>query len=285
MDGRCVVDPIVSTEWLAAELPGADLAVLDATWYMPGDKRDARAQFAAGRIPGARYFDIDLISDRESGLPHMVPAASRFAQLVGELGVSNDHRVVFYDQIGVFSSARGRWMMRLFGHERVTVLDGGLPKWRAEGRAVESGPFSAPEPAVFRTALRAGMLRGLGDLLENLGSQRELVLDARSADRFHARVGEPRPGLRGGHMPGAHNLPFGELLTPAQTLRPREELRERFARAGVKEGTTVVTSCGSGLTAAILNLGLSVAGLPEGALYDGSWAEWGGRADTPIAKD
>jgi len=279
------VDPIVSTEWLAAELPGADLAVLDATWYMPGDKRDARAQFAAGRIPGARYFDIDLISDRESGLPHMVPAASRFAQLVGELGVSNDHRVVFYDQIGVFSSARGRWMMRLFGHERVTVLDGGLPKWRAEGRAVESGPFSAPEPAVFRTALRAGMLRGLGDLLENLGSQRELVLDARSADRFHARVGEPRPGLRGGHMPGAHNLPFGELLTPAQTLRPREELRERFARAGVKEGTTVVTSCGSGLTAAILNLGLSVAGLPEGALYDGSWAEWGGRADTPIAKD
>ena len=279
------MDPIVSTEWLAAELPGADLAVLDATWYMPGDKRDARAQFAAGRIPGARYFDIDLISDRESGLPHMVPAASRFAQLVGELGVSNDHRVVFYDQIGVFSSARGRWMMRLFGHERVTVLDGGLPKWRAEGRAVESGPFSAPEPAVFRTALRAGMLRGLGDLLENLGSQRELVLDARSADRFHARVGEPRPGLRGGHMPGAHNLPFGELLTPAQTLRPREELRERFARAGVKEGTTVVTSCGSGLTAAILNLGLSVAGLPEGALYDGSWAEWGGRADTPIAKD
>jgi thiosulfate/3-mercaptopyruvate sulfurtransferase len=279
------VDPIVSTEWLAAELPRPGLVVLDATWYMPGDTRDARAQFEAGRIPGARFFDIDLIADRESGLPHMVPAAIQFAQLVGELGVSNDHRVVFYDQVGVFSAARGRWMLRLFGHEQVAVLDGGLPKWRAEGRALESGPAGTPEPAVFRTALRARLLRGLGDLLENLNSRRELVLDARSADRFHARVGEPRPGLRRGHMPGAHNLPFGELLTPAQTLRSREELRERFARAGVQENTAVVTSCGSGMTAAILNLGLAVAGLPEGALYDGSWAEWGGRADTPIAKD
>jgi len=279
------VDPIVSTEWLAAELPGADLVVLDATWYMPGDKRDAQAQFAAARIPGARFFDIDLIADRESGLPHMVPVASRFAQQVGALGVSNVHRVVFYDQIGVFSAARGRWMMRLFGHDRVAVLDGGLPKWRAEGRAIESGPVTAPAPTQFRTALRAGLLRGLGDLLENLRSRRELVLDARSADRFHARVSEPRPELRGGHMPGAHNLPFGELLTQAQTLRSREELRERFARAGVNEGTSVVTTCGSGLTAAILNLGLAVAGLPEGALYDGSWAEWGGRADTPIAED
>jgi len=279
------VDPIVSTDWLAATLPCTDLVVLDASWYMPGDKRDARAQFAAERIPGARFFDIDRIADHESGLPHMVPAASRFAQLVGELGVSNDRRVVFYDQIGVFSAARGRWMMRLFGHDRVAVLDGGLPKWRTEGRATECGPASAPVPGVFRPALRAGMLRGLGDLLDNLDSRRELVLDARSADRFHARVSEPRPGLRAGHMPGAHNLPFGELLTPAQTLRPREELRERFARAGVRENTAVVTSCGSGLTAAILNLGLAVAGLPEGALYDGSWAEWGGRADTPIVED
>lgn len=279
------MDPIVSTEWLAAELAGADLVVLDATWYMPGDKRDARAQFAAARIPGARFFDIDLIADRESGLPHMVPAVSRFAEQLGELGVSNDHRVVFYDQIGVFSAARGRWMMRLFGHDSVAVLDGGLPKWRAEGRALESRPVTAPVPTVFRTALRAGLLRGLGDLLENLRAPRELVLDARSADRFHARVSEPRPGLRGGHMPGARNLPFGELLTPAQTLRSRAELRELFAHAGVNESTPVVTSCGSGLTAAILNLGLAVAGLPEGALYDGSWAEWGGRADTPIVGD
>jgi thiosulfate/3-mercaptopyruvate sulfurtransferase len=279
------MDPIVSTEWLATALSSANLVVLDATWYMPGDTRDARGQFAAGRIPGARYFDIDLIADRESGLPHMVPTASRFAQLVGELGVANASRVVFYDQLGIFSAARGRWMMRLFGHDQVAVLDGGLPKWRGEGRALESGPVTAAVPAVFRAALRAGLLRGLGDLLDNLQSQRELVLDARSADRFHARVSEPRPGLRSGHMPGAHNLPYGELLTSDQTLRSREELRERFARAGVAEHTAVVTSCGSGLTAAILNLGLAVAGLPEGALYDGSWAEWGARADTPIRTD
>jgi thiosulfate/3-mercaptopyruvate sulfurtransferase len=199
--------------------------------------------------------------------------------------VSNASRVVFYDQLGIFSAARGRWMMRLFGHDQVAVLDGGLPKWRGEGRTLESGSVTAPVPAVFRTALRAGLLRGLGDMLDNLQSQRELVLDARSADRFHARVSEPRPGLRSGHMPGAHNLPYGELLTSDQTLQSREELRERFARAGVEEHTAVVTSCGSGLTAAILNLGLAVAGLPEGALYDGSWAEWGARADTPIRND
>ena len=214
----------------------------------------------------------------------MVPTANRFA-LVGELCVSNASRVVCYDQLGIFSAARGRWMLRLFGHQQVAVLDGGLPKWRSEGRALESGAVSAPVPAVFRTALRAGLLRGLGDLLDNLRSPRELVLDARSADRFHARVSEPRAGLRSGHIPGARSLPYGELLTPGQTLRPREELRARFARAGVDEHTAVVTSCGSGLTAAILNLGLAVAGLPEGALYDGSWAEWGGRADTPIGTD
>ena len=278
------MDPLVGTEWLAAELASGDLVVFDATVFPPGDRRDARALFVASRIPGARRFDIDLIADHHSALPHMVPGADYFAQQMGELGVANDSRVVCYDQLGVFSAPRARWMLRLFGHDQVAVLDGGLPKWRAEQRALESGPPSVVAPAQYRSALRAGLLRGLGDVRDNIRTRRELVLDARSADRFHARVAEPRPGLRSGHMPGARNLPFGELLSAQQTLLPPAALRARFQQAGVDEHTAVISSCGSGLTAAVLNLGLAVAGLPEGALYDGSWSEWGARDDTPVER-
>ena len=272
--------PLVSTEWLADNL--GEVRVFDCTKYLPNEPRDAQAEFAAGHIPGAGFFDIDQIADTDSDMAHMAPSPGRFARMAGELGISNTSRVVFYDQKGLFSAARGWWMMGLFGHDRSGVLDGGLPKWIAEGRALESGQPTRARPATFRPDYRPMRLRGIGDMLANVASRHEVMLDARAAGRFDATVAEPRAGIRGGHIPGALNLPVSEVLAADQTMLPKEQLRAKFAALGIDGTRPVVTSCGSGITATVLTLAMTRAGLPTGAVYDGSWTEWGSRPDTPI---
>ena len=277
--------PLVTTDWLAGELGKPDLIVFDATKYLPNEPKDGQTEFLAAHIPGARFFDIDEIADPETDLPHMVPAAGRFARLVGALGVSNTTRVVFYDQKGLSSAARGWWLMGLFGHDDAAVLDGGLPKWRAEGRAVESGAPTPAVPAHFRPHFRPTRLRGIGDILTNLDRRGEVVLDARAAGRFAGSAPEPRPGMRAWRIPGSRNLPYTELLNPDGTFRPPAELRARFAARGIDGTHPVVTSCGSGVSACILTLGMRLAGLPDAAVYDGSWSEWGAHPATPVETD
>jgi thiosulfate/3-mercaptopyruvate sulfurtransferase len=274
--------PLVTTDWLAGELGQPNLIVFDATKYLPNEAKDGKAEFLRRHIPGARYFDIDLVADTDTDLPHMVPTAGRFAKLMGEMGVSNDSRVVFYDQKGLASAARGWWLMGLFGHDKAAVLDGGLPKWIAERRPTGDGTAAAPAPATFRADPRMRRLRGVGDMLRNVESGAELVLDARAAGRFTGAVPEPRAGMRSGHIPGSASVPYTDLLNADGTFRSVDEVRARFEQSGVDGKQPVVTSCGSGVTACILTLGLRLAGFPDGAVYDGSWTEWGGRADTPI---
>jgi thiosulfate/3-mercaptopyruvate sulfurtransferase len=274
--------PLAATDWLAAHLGAPDVAVLDATLYLPNEAKNARAEFAAAHIPGARFFDINEVADQDTDLPHMVPTAGRFAKLMGALGVGNDTLCVFYDQRGLFSAGRGWWLMGLFGHDRAVVLDGGLPAWLREGRPVETGAAAAFAPASFRPDFRAARVRGIGDMLANIASRDDLVLDARAAGRFDATVPEPRAGMRGGHIPGANSLPFTELLTADGKMLPPEALRARLAAAGADGTRPVVTSCGSGVTAAVITLAMARVGLPVGAVYDGSWTEWGGRPDTPV---
>jgi thiosulfate/3-mercaptopyruvate sulfurtransferase len=274
--------PLVTTEWLAAELGKPDLVVFDATKYLPNEPKDGRTEFLRAHIFGARYFDIDQIADPDTDLPHMVPTPGRFAKLMSQLGVGNESRIVFYDQKGLASAARGWWLMGLFGHDNAAVLDGGLPKWLSERRAVRDGEPAAPVPAAFRPDYRSGLVRGVGDMLRNVLTRSEQVVDARAAGRFTGVVPEPRAGMRSGHIPGSVNVPYIDLLHPDGTFRPAGAVRSRFEAAGVDGSRPVVTSCGSGVTACILTLGLRVAGFPEGAVYDGSWTEWGGRSDTPI---
>jgi thiosulfate/3-mercaptopyruvate sulfurtransferase len=274
--------PLVTTEFLAGVLGLPGLVIFDATKYLPNEDKDGKAEFLKAHIPGARYFDIDEIADPDTSLPHMVPTPGRFEKLMAVLGVSNASRIVFYDQKGLASAARGWWLMGLFGHDQAAVLDGGLPKWQREGRTTEAGEPTVPAPGRFLAEFRATRLRGVGDVMHNVAARSELVLDARAAGRFTGAVPEPRPGMRSGHIPGSANLPYTDLLNADGTFRPVPDVTARFVKAGVDGSRPVVTSCGSGVTACILTLGMRLAGLPEGAVYDGSWTEWGGRADTPV---
>ena len=274
--------PLVTTEWLAARIAGGNIRVLDASWYMPAQNRDAKAEFADAHIPGAVFFDIDAIADTASPLPHMLPIPQNFAKAVGSLGIDNDDTVVVYDGAGIFSAPRVWWTFRVFGHDNIAVLDGGLPKWRREGRPLESRTVK-PHGISFAASFRPELVRDYAAMLSNLQTRAAGVLDARGPGRFTGAEPEPRPGLKGGHIPGSRNLPYQTLVDPASgTMRPVSELAEIFTAAGIDPNQPVITSCGSGLTAAILALGLFLIGREDAAVYDGSWSEWGAHPDAPV---
>lgn len=272
---------VVTTEWLAKELGAPDLRVLDGTWHMPQLRRDARAEFAQGHIPGAAFFDIDAIADPTTTLPHMLPTAEAFAAAVGDLGVGSGDRVVVYDTRGVVSAARVWWTFRVFGHDSVAVLDGGLRAWKAGGRPLETGAPTPPRRE-FHARRRPELVRDLDAMRRNLATRAEQVLDARSRGRFAGTEPEPRPGLRGGHIPGSLNLPYETLYRPDGTLLPPDGLRAAIEAAGVDLGKPITTSCGSGVTASVVALALHLVGVPRVAVYDGSWTEWASQHDTPV---
>ncbi|OYU41100.1 MAG: 3-mercaptopyruvate sulfurtransferase [Pseudorhodobacter sp. PARRP1] len=274
---------LVSTAWLAAHRADPDLRLIDASWYLPDAGRDAKAEYAAAHIPGARFFDIDEITDHRSALPHMAPPPEKFISRLRAMGIGDGHQVVIYDGSGLFSAARVWWTFRLMGKTDVAVLDGGLPKWRAEGREIEDMP-----PIVRDRHMTVSRQNHLVKDVTQVAHAAKLgeaeIIDARGAPRFRGEVAEPRPGLRSGHIPGAKNVPYTTLLNPDGTMKSPDALRAVFEAAGVNLSKPAITSCGSGVTAAILSLALERIGHRNHALYDGSWAEWGMYDDLAVEK-
>lgn len=277
---------LVETDWLEDNLNNPDMSIIDATWYMPGTPENPEQQFQQSRIPGAVFFNIDEIADKQTTLPHMLPSAALFSKAVSEMGIKNEDHIIIYDRTGIFSAPRVWWTFRTMGHSKVSVLNGGLKKWIAEKRPLSEAPEQYEKQSNYKATLNTSLIKSFDEVLNTIHPQNgSAILDARPAPRFAGDAEEPRPGLKKGHMPGSKNLPFQQLLTNEGTLRSPDELKEIFRKLDISPDTSVITTCGSGITAAILSFALHVIGHNSYAVYDGSWAEWGSHERALIVSD